>query len=617
MLVDIALATLSIWLAFCLRLDELVDFLSVPAVALLVSISVAIPVFVISGLYRVVFRHNSWRALSLIVRAICVYAIIFSVLISFVGLTGVPRSVGIIQPIILLLLVAASRLLVSFWLGDRYQTILKNGEHQRVFIYGAGGSGRQLAAALSNSYEMNVIGFLDDDLLLKGQSINGRKVYSPKNLEALANRKKVSLILLALPSITRSRRNEIISQINRSHLAVRTLPKLTDLAHGKISASDLRELDIDDLLGRDPVPPDLGLLQKNIYNKTVLVSGAGGSIGSEICRQVIKLKPAKLLLVDQSEFALYSIHQELGTLDVDNESLVPLLASVVDEKRMQKILESWLPDTIYHAAAYKHVPLVEHNPCEGVINNAFGTLNLAKLAAANKVKNFVLISTDKAVRPTNVMGATKRLAELMLQALAKVNPGTNFTMVRFGNVLGSSGSVVPKFRKQILSGGPITLTHLEMTRYFMTIPEAAQLVIQAGAMGDSGTVYVLDMGEPVRIFDLAKKMIELSGLTVRDSVHPDGDIEIELSGLRPGEKLYEELLIGDNPESTVHPRIMKAKEQFIEWKELENKLHVLKGLVEVNNVKNLIEVLEVLVDGYVPEGEIVDWVQSCANKKYA
>jgi FlaA1/EpsC-like NDP-sugar epimerase len=388
---------------------------------------------------------------------------------------------------------------------------------------------------------------------------------------------------------------------------------VTDLAQGKVSISDLRELDIDDLLGREPVVPNHILLSKNIVNKVVLVTGAGGSIGSELCRQILSVGPESLLLIEQTEFALYAIHQELEEKLADSKTkLVPLLASVQDDQRMQEIMSTWKPDTVYHAAAYKHVPLVEHNPAEGIKNNVLGTLKAAKAAAENGVSDFVLVSTDKAVRPTNIMGASKRLAEMVLQALAANQSfskgSTKFTMVRFGNVLGSSGSVVPKFRQQIRDGGPITLTHPEITRYFMTVPEAAQLVIQAGAMAKGGDVFVLDMGESVKIMDLARRMIELSGLTLRDDQNPDGDIGIEITGLRPGEKLYEELLIGDNPKPTSHPRIMKANEDFISWSDLEAKLGSLEVALNVNDVSLIRAMMQQLVAGYTPSDAIVDWV---------
>lgn len=542
-------------------------------------------------------------------RAISIYGLLYTSIFTAIGVAGVPRTVGIIQPILLLLFVGASRALVRVWLGDQYLSILKRASRPKVLVYGAGTTGRQLVGAMANSNEMQVVGFLDDDDRLHGHVLNGQPVYNPADLDNLATTLKISDVLLAMPSLSRRRRNEILRQIRVAHVAVRTLPSLTDLAQGKVSISDIRELDIDDLLGREPVMPNHILLTMNVRSKVVMVTGAGGSIGSELCRQILSLGPSKLLLIEQSEFALYGIHQELEEKLVGRDAvLVPLLASVQDKERMREIMSTWHPATVYHAAAYKHVPLVEHNPAEGIKNNVLGTLHTSQAAAENGVSDFVLISTDKAVRPTNIMGASKRLAEMALQSIAATNPGTKFSMVRFGNVLGSSGSVVPKFRQQIRDGGPITLTHPEITRYFMTIPEASQLVIQAGAMAKGGDVFVLDMGQPVKIMDLAGRMIELSGLTVKDEQNPDGDIEIEITGLRPGEKLHEELLIGDNPKPTSHSQILKAHEEFIPWSDLESKLNALEMALNTNNVGVIRLMMEKLVTGYTPSGDIVDWV---------
>ena len=471
-------------------------------------------------------------------------------------------------------------------------------------------------SAMASSKEMKAVGFLDDNRHLQGREINGLLIYNPDRLPELVASLGVSDVLLALPSASRNRRNEIFELTRRAHVAVRTLPGLMELAQGHVKASDLRELDIEDLLGRDAVAPIPELFAKNITGKVVMVTGAGGSIGSELCRQIIKARPSTLLLVELSEFALYKVHQELLQLLLDEDSadmdVLPLLASVRDEDRMHEIMRTWRPQTVYHAAAYKHVPLVEHNPAEGIKNNVFGTWTTARVAALNGVSDFVLISTDKAVRPTNVMGASKRLAELVLQAMAGAGAAqgwkTCFSMVRFGNVLGSSGSVVPLFRKQIKDGGPITLTHAEITRYFMTIPEAGQLVIQAAAMATGGDVFVLDMGEPVRIIDLARSMVELSGLTVRDENNPEGDIEFNITGLRPGEKLYEELLIGDNPLPTAHPRILKAHEDWVPLPELTTRLNELAKALGTNNVPAMRDMLRALVTGYQPGGEVVDWV---------
>ena len=607
--VDASLCILTVWFAFYLRLGEFVTLSGPAFAAAIASIAIALPVFIISGLYRAIFRYSGWPALMTVNKAAAVYGLIYAALFTAIGFQGVPRTVGLIQPILLVFAVGGSRALARFWLGGIYQSQLKLADLPKVLIYGAGSAGRQLAAAMNNSHEMRVVGFLDDDDRLHGHVLNGQPIFSPADLPSLVVSLKVSDVLLALPSMNRKRRIEILEQIRVAHVSVRTLPSVTELAQGKVTTSDLRDLDIDDLLGRESVAPNHILLGKNITDKVVLVSGAGGSIGSELCRQIMQLAPKELLLIEQSEFALYEIHQELH-LKTENTAirLVPLLASVRDAERMREIMSTWKPDTLYHAAAYKHVPLVEHNPAEGVKNNVMGTLTIARAAAEHQVADFVLISTDKAVRPTNIMGASKRLAEMVLQGLAGNSSSTKFTMVRFGNVLGSSGSVVPKFRQQIRDGGPITLTHADVTRYFMTIPEAAQLVIQAGAMARGGDVFVLDMGEPVKIMDLARRIIELSGLTVRDDINPDGDIEIEVTGLRPGEKLYEELLIGDNPQPTSHPRIMKAREDCLPWSELEQKLQALQMALDVNDVGVVRAMLQQLVSGYQPSGEIVDWV---------
>lgn len=616
MAVDSSLCVLSVWLAYYLRLGEFISFSDHPqwsrgaSLAAATAMVLALPVFTATGLYRAIFRHSSRPAFAAVMRAIVIYGLIYACIFAVVGFTGVPRTVGIIQPILLLLMVGSSRVLVHLWLGDEYQNILRRAARPKVLIYGAGQTGRQLAAAMANSHDMQVAGFLDDDPRLQGHMLNGQPVYRPADLSDLATSLVISHVLLALPSIGRKRRNEILLQMRSAHVAVRTLPSMSDLAQGRVNVSDLRELDIDDLLGREPVSPDPQLLEKNIANKVVLVTGAGGSIGSEICRQVLTLGPRKLLLVDQSEFALYAIDQELRDKLGDKTcDLLPLLASVQDASRMREIMSTWRPQTVYHAAAYKHVPLVEHNPVEGVRNNVLGTVISAQAAIDHGVEDFILVSTDKAVRPTNIMGASKRLAEMALQAMAaRGGHGTRLTMVRFGNVLGSSGSVVPLFRQQIRDGGPITLTHPDITRYFMTIPEAAQLVIQAGAMATGGDVFVLDMGQSVRIMDLARRMIELSGLSLRDDHNPEGDIEIQITGLRPGEKLFEELLIGDDPHATAHPRIMKAREQFLAWDKLEPALARMNSALATHDVAQLRQLMVELVAGYTPDHDIADWV---------
>jgi FlaA1/EpsC-like NDP-sugar epimerase len=609
LLVDLTLCVFTVWISYYLRLGEFVPISGNARWATGAAIGFSIPIFTVSGLYRAIFRYSGWPALLSVARAVGTYGLLYASVFTAVGVAEVPRTIGLIQPILLLLFVGASRALARVWLGDHYQNILRKASRLKALVYGAGTTGRQLVRAMANSLEIQVVGFLDDDDRLHGHILNGQPIYNPSDLANLVETLSVSDVLIAMPHLSRKRRNEILRRICVAHVAVRTLPSMTDLAQGKVSITDLRELDIDDLLGREPVMPNHTLLGVNVCGKVVMVTGAGGSIGSELCRQIIEIDPSKLLLIEQSEFALYSIHQELqGKLAGREIVLVPLLASVKDQERMREIMSTWHPETVYHAAAYKHVPLVEHNPAEGIKNNVFGTLHAAQAAAENGVLDFVLISTDKAVRPTNIMGASKRLAEMVLQALAVKTTGIKFSMVRFGNVLGSSGSVVPKFRQQIRDGGPITLTHLDITRYFMTISEASQLVIQAAAMANAGDVFVLDMGQPVRIFDLAKRMIELSGLTVRDEQDPGGDIKIEITGLRPGEKLYEELLIGSNPEPTSHPRIMKAREDFIPWRELKGRLEALEVALNVNDVGAIRQMMSSLVTGYTPDEDIVDWV---------
>jgi FlaA1/EpsC-like NDP-sugar epimerase len=647
---DAALCILSVWLAFYLRSGSFTP-LSGPAIwPAMASVVLALPIFITSGLYRAIFRYSGLPAMVAVGRAMLLYGLAFAAIFTLWGVEGVPRTVGLIQPMLLLLLVGASRAAARVWLGGLYHQQLRKAFLPQTLIYGAGNAGRQLASAMATSPEIRVVGFMDDDDRLHGHVLNGLPIYNPADLAEVLSVSPITNVLLALPSVSRQRRNEILNSLKIHKVAVRTLPGLSDIATGKVSLSDVRDLDIDDLLGREPVKPNGLLLNLNTHNKTVLVTGAGGSIGSELCRQILKTNPKQLLLVEMSEFALYQIHQELQAAlagerlsvnepvegaapdapvvgDGPDIEIVPLLASVCDEVRMHEIMDTWKPHTVYHAAAYKHVPLVEHNPAEGVRNNVWGTRVCAEAAMRSSVRNFVLVSTDKAVRPTNIMGATKRLAEMVLQALAEVNAAvaaqggrapstrTTFSMVRFGNVLGSSGSVVPLFREQIKNGGPITLTHVDITRYFMTIPDAAQLVIQAGAMGQGGDVFVLDMGQPVKIIDLARRMVELSGMMVRDELRPDGDIEFTVTGLRPGEKLYEELLIGDNPKPTQHARIMKAHEQFLSWPLLEQKLNALSIAMSVNDVPVIRGQLQELVSGYVPSGEVVDWVHMALERE--
>jgi FlaA1/EpsC-like NDP-sugar epimerase len=558
--VDVLLCLFTVALSYRLRLDAWIYPIGNQWLSYIAAVAIAIPLFVRFGLYRAIFRYVGWYALSAVTLACALYGGLYSTIFSIVGFENVPRTTGFLQPILLFLGIGASRASARFLLGGGYAAILGNSAKRRVLIYGAGSAGRQLAAGLASSSEMLVVAFIDDDPRLQNSQLDGKHIYPPAKVEKVIEDLAVDDVLLAMPSTSRQRLNEIVESLRHREVTVRTLPGIFELADGKVTISDLRALQIEDLLGRDPVPPEASLMSKCIRERTVLVTGAGGSIGGELCRQILAQKPSKLLLLDHSEFNLYAIEQELAEMQAsaDGIEVIPLIASVTDMVRLEEIFRLHKPHTVYHAAAYKHVPLVEANPGEGVRNNVLGTRATAEIASRHGVLDFVLISTDKAVRPPNIMGASKRLAEMVLQLLASES-GTRFSMVRFGNVLGSSGSVVPLFRKQIANGGPITVTHREVTRYFMTIPEAAQLVIQAGSMANSGDVFVLDMGEPVKIIDLARSMIELSGLQVKDNENPDG-IEIKVTGLRPAEKLYEELLISESVLPTDHQRIMRARE---------------------------------------------------------
>lgn len=606
MTIDCALCALTVWIAFYLRLGYFVSLAGRPSLAVALSVLLALPAFYVTGLYRMAFRRAGADMIAPLALACTGYGLFYVTIIAAYAFDNIPRTIGFIQPILLFLAVYLVRRGVAFLLGGQRPWRFDTKSGAQILIYGAGSSGRQLAAAMGASREAAVIGFLDDDRSLHGTRVDGRRVYPPAQLPDLIERNEATDVLLALPSAPRKRRNEIIQGLRGLPIVVRTLPGLMDLAHGRVQAGDLRELTIEDLLSRDPVEPEGEAVRGKIAGRTVLVTGAGGSIGSELCRQILAAGPARMLLLESSEFALYAIHRNLT--EVSDVEIVPLLGSVVDAFRLDEIMRAWSPDMVFHAAAYKHVPLVEHNPLDGLRNNAIGTLRVAEAAVRHGVGNFVLVSTDKAVRPTNIMGATKRLAELVLQGLAAERTETCFSMVRFGNVLGSSGSVVPLFREQIRQGGPITITHREITRYFMTIPEAAQLVVQASAMASGGEVFVLDMGDPVRIYDLACNMIELSGLKLRSKEHPDGDIEIVTVGMRPGEKLYEELLIGNDPRATAHPRIMMASEHHLPWNELRPRLDELERLIGTGKVAAARDLLCELVTEFQPASGIVDWV---------
>ena len=655
-LADSFLIITALWGSFSIRLGELYyPFASYQSsneikwdtVSLfLLAPVIAIPIFIQCGLYRAIIRYLSMQVAWLLIKATTLYAVLWGLLAFLSGGTGIPRSVVFINAMLSFFLLGGARFIMSrLLMGQRSGKNDKSTVATRIVIYGAGDAGRQLAVSLLQSREHSLFGFVDDRRDLEGRDLMGVPVIGVDVLNAFVELHKITDLLLAIPSITRKKRNIVIERLRLLPLRIRTLPGLTDLVRGEINFSNLNELEIDDLLLRNPAEPNEALLRSQVSGQVVLVTGAGGSIGSEICVQVLNRFPKVLLLLELNEYALFNITNQLSLIieQIKAESahnshdlyalpkVVPLLGSVQDEGRLQELMQIWKPKRIYHTAAYKHVPLVEENITEGIKNNVFGTLTVAKVAIEQEVSNVVLISTDKAVRPTNIMGCSKRIAEMILQALmaeetitfalAGESPmqtlrNTHFSMVRFGNVLGSSGSVVPLFRKQIQNGGPITLTDKEIVRYFMTIPEAAQLVMQAGGMhedakennhlhkGVAAEVFVLNMGEEVKIYDLARRMIELSGLRVKDESCPKGDITIQITGLRPGEKLYEELLIGDNPQPTKHPRILKAHEEFIPWSELQLELNTLRIAVEKNDVKMIRLLLKKLVKGYQPKNNL-------------
>jgi len=633
---DVVLVWAALWLAFFVRLGDpgFVEPFGGHAWLFGIAPLISIPFFVRLGMYRAVMRYFGNDALIAIVRAVTLSALLMALVVYWRTDAPllIPRSMVFNYWWLSFLLIGGLRLAMrQYFMGDWFSpdSLTKfrsrDASLPKVAIYGAGAAGNQLVAALRLGRAMRPVAFIDDDSSLYNRAIAGLRIYSSKHIQQMIDETGADEILLAIPSATRVRRREVLETLESYPLHVRSVPGFMDLASGKVKVEDIQEVDIADLLGRDAVPPQQTLFEQCIINKVVMVTGAGGSIGSELCRQILANKPDVLLLFEHSEFNLYSINIELER-EIERASLpvrlVPILGSIRNPERLLDVLRIWKVETIYHAAAYKHVPMVEHNIAEGVLNNIFGTMHVAQAAVQAGVTNFVLISTDKAVRPTNVMGSTKRVAEMILQALSResapalfgadeavhhVNK-TRFTMVRFGNVLGSSGSVIPRFYQQIRNGGPVTVTHPKITRYFMTIPEAAQLVIQAGSMGQGGDVFVLDMGQPVRIAELAEKLIHLSGLGVRSEKNPQGDIAIEFTGLRPGEKLYEELLIGDNVSATEHPMIMRADEEHFTWNVLKELLARLIKAVEADDYPQVRVLLREMVSGYVPEGEIVDLI---------
>ena len=606
-------------LFFALSLRQ--GVLDVNASPLLVSLYALVPILglYVVGFYRGVTRIFFDTDMRRVLKLFVIILIIFTVVYLFDFITSIPRSVPLLYLFMLFIWLWGSRLFLRDLLlrlqgKPVYQDLSKTTiKRDKVLIYGAGASGTALLEALHDSPRYQVAAFIDDDNRLTGGHILNKKIYPATEIKQRVEELKVAQVFLAMPSVNRQRRREIINDLTNLSVKIKELPSLQDIAEGKVTVSTMRRINILDVLDRQTVDPDPMLLAKNIEGKNVLVTGAGGSIGSELCRQIIKNKPKCLVLYELSEYALYAIHQDLlawqaanlvGS-DSSNTQIIALLGNVNNQQKLNMVFTKYAIDTVYHAAAYKHVPIVEYNPFEGVINNAKGTYHCVKAAVESKVETFVLISTDKAVRPTNIMGASKRLAELVCQGFSNQHPKTKISMVRFGNVLGSSGSVVPLFTKQIAKGGPITVTHPEVTRYFMTIPEAANLVIQAGAMAQGGEVFVLDMGKPVKIVDLARRMIHLSAYEVKDENNPAGDIEIVFSGLRPGEKLYEELIIADhNIEATQHSLIMQAREHSFELTDIESTLSELASRAQYHDVDWLKQQFTYYVEGYTPESNL-------------
>lgn len=591
-LMDICILPLMMWLAYAIRLarPNVQVMQGLDAWYIYVGV-VGILIFALLGIYRAIVRSfNEDYLLRILIGTFIQIVALYT--IKKLNVAFIPMSIPLMYGFMLFSYMWWSRAVIRY---ATLKTFAKKQSRKRVAIYGAGLAGQQIAAALNRSDDYLPVCFIDDKRSLQGQSLSGLKIYSPKKARAKLGKFGIEEVLLAMPSVGRTRKKEIIESFDTADVKIMELPGVTQLVDGKVKVSDIREVDIIDLLGRDPVPPKPELLEKNIKNKVVMVTGAGGSIGSELCRQIVKHQPKMLVLFEMSEFALYSIDRELQASDIQ---IIPVLGSVTNQQKLERIIQEYKVQTVYHAAAYKHVPLVEANPFEGIYNTSIGTQRSVDAAVNQNVETFVLISTDKAVRPTNVMGASKRMAELYCQGLASTNPKTQISIVRFGNVLGSSGSVVPLFKKQIAQGGPVTVTHPEVTRYFMTIPEAAQLVIQAGAMGTGGDVFLLDMGEPVKIVDLAKQMIRLSGFRAIDE-NDIGDIEVQFTGLRSGEKLYEELLIdADNVEKTDHERILKSFEKFYEYLEVSQIFTQLKHYRHDDDLNELFTILKKYVDGY-------------------
>ena len=606
LLADALSCVAAVWIGFSLRVGEWDLWSSAIGSVVAVTLPLWLVIFLWRGTYQYVVRFSGLGTMIDIATSCLLMVVVLTVVFVAHNVPGVPRTIAVLQPLVFAVLLMMSRVVARYALFDLLNQREYVGNLHQVLIYGAGSAGRQLAVSLRHEPNMTLRGYVDDDRRIAGKRLDRVRVHGSAGVAGLIEKLGVDTVFLALPRISRTRREAIVRKFENVSVRVMILPAMGDLLTGSVSIGDLRQIEITDLLGRDPVPPNQQLLHHTVEGRRIMVTGAGGSIGSELCRQISRLDPAQIILVEMTEHALYTIEGEMREAQRNGQlgpgaTIHAELGSVADADAVRRLFERWRPDTVFHAAAYKHVPLVEENVIAGMRNNIFGTLNCALEAQRTGTRHFILVSTDKAVRPTNVMGASKRVCELVLQALATRSDATRFAIVRFGNVLGSSGSVVPRFQRQIQMGGPVTLTHRDVTRYFMTIPEAAQLVIQAAGMAEGGEVYVLDMGEPIKIYDLARTMINLSGLTIRDDTAPDGDIEIREIGLRKGEKLYEEMLIGNSPKPTHHPRIMQAREDFIVFDALSAHLDRLDVILRRGAQDEALEILSLLVPEFVGE----------------
>ena len=603
MIFDYLLLAFSFWSSLSIRSNSLFILTEETIILLLVSPLISVPIFYIFGLYNSMARYTGYQSIRVIIQGVTIYTILWFMLLLYIGVFERAYDFLIINWLLTIFFIGGIRILIRRLLSAEESSSTK------ILIYGAGSAGIQLKSAIEHNPSIKVIGFLDDDPKIQGLDIENIRVYKPSKLENLIRKKGVAQILIALPTIKRSKKNNLLQSLKKYPVEIRSLPDLADLVEGKISVSDLKNIRILDLLGRSPRKPNQELLSRDILNKSILVIGAGGSIGSELSREIIRNNPSNLILMDISEFSLYAIERELTESNY-GIPIVPIIGDVSDQKFLTKVISKFDIDTVYHAAAYKHVPMVEKNIISAIKINIFGTLSAIRASIGTTVKSFVFISTDKAVRPTNIMGATKRFAEMILQAIAKIEEdkksSIRISIVRFGNVLGSSGSVVPLFEDQIKKGGPVTVTDPKIIRYFMTINEASQLVIQSGALGKNGDIFVLDMGEQIKISQLAEDMIRLSGMTVRDEDNPEGDIEIVYTGLRPGEKLYEELFIGNRVSKTDHDQIMLTDESFVSWSQLEKDLNDLDAFIKTYDFEAIISIMRKRIDGFNHDQKIID-----------